>query len=138
LAGRALLAADIEPRRRLGVLGPNRFSGLARQQFDFRREVPNLFPGGGRLDWLINSQGIGGQQTAIEIKAQTHRYIRATFVADVRADVAKLATLGAGYTKIMLAAPCDDGTANILVQQDNFVPLVHFAGDAAAFYSKTI
>ncbi len=107
-------------------------------QFDYRREVTGVLPGGGRLDWLINSQGVGGVLTAIEIKAQTHRYLTAAFVADVRADVAKLQTLGAGYNRIMLAAVCDANAATILTQQDGFAPLVHFAGNAAAFLTKVI
>lgn len=104
-------------------------------QYDFRREVRNVLQKG-RLDWLVNSQGFGGQQTAVEIKAQTHKYQNSVFLKDVLKDIAKISTLGQGYTKLMLAAVIDPTIYDVLTQQHQFVPIATYS-DTVKFLTLT-
>ena len=83
-------------------------------QYDFRREVSGILPNG-RLDWLVNQNS--SSPTAIEIKAQTHKYPNSKFVTDVMNDVAKLSTLPSTYQKGVLAAVIDAGAYNSLIQK---------------------
>ncbi|MCP5095869.1 MAG: hypothetical protein GY943_09975 [Chloroflexi bacterium] len=94
-------------------------------QYDFRREVSGVLPGS-RLDWLVNSQVGGEQPTAVEIKAQTHKYLNNRFISDVLADVQKLSGLGGNYKKIMLAAVTDPTVYNTLTGQHGFVPIAQY------------
>lgn len=99
-------------------------------QYDFRREVGGVLPSG-RLDWLVNSQGVGGQLTAVEIKAQTHKYLNQRFIADALADVHKLAALGGNYNALMLAAAIDPAVVDQLTQRHGFGLLVTYAQKVA-------
>ncbi len=106
-------------------------------QFDFRREVTGVLANA-RLDWLANSQGDEGQQTAVEIKAQTHKYQTAPFIRDVLADVRKLSGLNQNYEKIMLAAVIDRDTVTALMrrgQGPSFHSIAHIGG--VNFLSKS-
>jgi hypothetical protein len=105
-------------------------------QFDFRREVAGVATGG-RLDWLINSQGVGGARTAVEIKAQTHKYLTATFLADIQRDINKLQTVGGGTNRLMLAAACDDAAATALTTQQ-FLNLFYLPNNVGAFFLKQV
>jgi hypothetical protein len=103
-------------------------------QYDFRREVTGILPSG-RLDWLVNSQGFGGQLTAVEIKAQTHKYQNTPFVQDVLKDIEKLSALDLSYTKIMLAAVIDNGAYSILTTQYGFAPIAQY-NDTVKFLAR--
>ena len=105
-------------------------------QYDFRREVTGVLPSGGRLDWLVNSQGYGGVLTAVEIKAQTHKYVNNRFISDVLGDVQKLKVLSQNYNKIMLAAVIDPNVYNVLTGQHDFVPIASFS-DTVKFLALT-
>ena len=97
-------------------------------QYDFRREVPGVLSNA-RLDWLVNSQ-VGGQLTAVEIKAQTHKYLDDRFISEVLADVGKLAVLDHGFHKIMLAAVISPSASARLTAehlQGRFVPIARFS-----------
>src|SRR5690606_13252116 len=89
-----------------------------KRQFDFRREVIGILPNGGRLDWLVNSQGSDRILSAFELKAQTHKYQNDKFVDDVLSDVAKLNKLDQTYLKVTLAAVIDDNSENALIQKN--------------------
>lgn len=103
-------------------------------QYDFRREVTGILQNG-RIDWLVNSQQDPPHPpTAVEIKAQTHKYLQNTFVTDVATDVNKLATLGANYNKVMLVATIDGPTYDSLIGQ-NFTELGRYQ-DKVAFLWK--
>lgn len=104
-------------------------------QYDFRREVSGVV-GGGRLDWLLNSQVAGSIPTAVEIKAQTHKYLNTRFKSDVKADVDKLSTLGDQYKKIMLAAVIDNELYKEFKESQNFELLLQYQ-DIVAFFVGT-
>ncbi|MEL7533413.1 MAG: hypothetical protein AAFN10_19020 [Bacteroidota bacterium] len=86
-------------------------------QFDFRREVPI---DGGRLDWLINSNTQDAVPYAVEIKAQTPKYLAAKLLKDVADDIKKLESLGPKYRRIMLVAIIDQDTQEQLVAKRPF------------------
>lgn len=94
-------------------------------QYDFRREVMGVIQNA-RLDWLVNSQVNGGKVTAVEIKAQTHKYVNNRFIPDVLSDVQKLSGLGQNYTKLMLAAVIDPVADSTLTEQHGFVPVAQY------------
>ncbi|MEQ6890451.1 hypothetical protein ABE957_17390 [Halomonas sp. CS7] len=96
-------------------------------QYDFRREVTGVIQNA-RLDWLVNSQVPGGHVTAVEIKAQTHKYVNSRFLADVLSDVQKLSGLGRNYNKLMLAAVIDPAVEETLTGQHGFVPVAQYGG----------
>lgn len=56
------------------------------QQYDFRREytIENV-----RLDWMVN-ETVGGNVFAVNLKAQTTKYVTSKLVSDVKKDIAKL------------------------------------------------
>lgn len=96
-------------------------------QYDFRREVappelPNI-----RLDWLLNSQIQNQKATAVEIKAQTHKYSNQKFITDVNSDVQKLNNNAlAAYHKLVLAVVIAPEARDILIQQpNNFFEIVN-------------
>lgn len=95
-------------------------------QYDFRREVTGILQRG-RLDWLVNSQGFGGHLTAVEIKAQTHKYANNRFIPNVLEDVQKLSGLDQNYKKIMLAAVIDSVADDTLTAQQGFVPIAQYS-----------
>lgn len=93
-------------------------------QYDFRREVSGVVEGS-RLDWLLNSQVTGSTPTAVEIKAQTHKYLNTTFISNVKTDVDKLSTLGDKYNKLMLAAVIDQKLYDEFEKNTNFELLLN-------------
>lgn len=101
-------------------------------QFDFRREVSGIATG--RLDWLINDAG--GTRTAVEIKAQTHKYLTAKFLADVQGDIVKLGTV-ANANKLMLAVAVDNAAATAL-RTAGYLDLFHLPGNLGAFFLKQV
>lgn len=76
-----------------------------RRQFDFRREF--AVPGVGRLDWVINSTVQGHPVAAVEIKAQSPKYLNSVFIPLVEADEARLSSLTGFDRRIMLVAVID-------------------------------
>lgn len=108
------------------------------QQFDFRREV--MLPGI-RVDWFVNSNSkdIEINPTAIEIKAQTPKYLKDRFIADVQKDIEKLKMLPDKYSKIMLAAVIDKSTAEALSELSEIIfRQVAFYQDNMAIYKAEV
>ena len=56
------------------------------QQYDFRREYTI---GNVRLDWIVN-ETVGGNVFAVNLKAQTTKYVTSKLVSEVKKDIAKL------------------------------------------------
>lgn len=99
-------------------------------QYDFRREVMGVLQNA-RLDWLLNSQvnqtqPIPIKPIAVEIKAQTHKYLTSRFIQDVLGDVQKLSNLGENYTKLMLVAVIDNSSSDELIYNHNFKPITQY------------
>ena len=85
-----------------------------RIQYDFRREVSRIIEGT-RLDWLINSNSPAYTPIAVQIKAQTPKYVNSKFIADVKKDIANLQKLPGKNNKAMLAAVVDGGAETALI-----------------------
>ena len=104
--------------------------------YDFRREV-SIPSEHVRLDWLVNSQPNSPViPTALEIKAQTPKYLNKNFVVNVRRDVTKLLDLDLDCDKIMLIAVIDDRTSTYFTERGFDTLLVY--NDALHFLMKKL
>lgn len=102
-------------------------------QYDFRREVRD---GGIIIDWVVNGDSLS-PTTAIELKAQTHKTTKSSFVNQVGKDLDALDELSTfDYpVRMSLVAVIDQTTYEAMVQRD-FVPLTKTG--QVGFLSKTL
>jgi len=102
-------------------------------QFDFRREVRTS---GLIIDWVVNGNSLA-PTTAIELKAQTHKTTKSSFVNQVEEDLVALGKLSTfDYpVRMSLIAVIDQITYEAMVERD-FVPLTRTS--QVAFLSRTL
>lgn len=102
-------------------------------QFDFRREVRD---GGIIIDWVVNGNS-DSPTNAIELKAQTHKTTKSSFVNQVGKDLDALRELSPfDYpVRMSLIAVIDQTTFDAMVERD-FVPLTKTS--QVAFLSRTL
>jgi hypothetical protein len=88
-------------------------TGVA-EPYDFRREYA---VDGVRLDWIVNATA-GKKIVAVNIKAQSHKYLTSKLLADVNSDIVKLKSIkDKSIARKMIVAVVDQNAEQALLQE---------------------
>lgn len=113
---------------------PSWLDAMTGRTFDFRREYTE---GDVRLDWIVNAT-LGTNVTAINIKAQTHKYQTTRLLADVDKDVAKLRQLvGNTVARKMIVAVVDKSAYDALAG-NGYVQIYRAPDDSFAILWRNV